>query len=299
MTENNHSTNKESPILACNRAEILKECVALIVYISRHGDVLPDDGKPEPAGSIEEDKSIIEAYKKLVTGVMTCNSSEATPMDWQTLVMAYTELTRFTYAQEGVNGRSVLDTLDGAMRIFDSGETAKPLRWWIPSCLSRLSCSLKRQHCPLLYAGLFLFTALTLELFTGWTGRVSDPSKLEGYLKYQYDFIIDLAPLLVPAVWGAIGACVYLMKRISDKLGKLAYEQSRQQGNGARILLGAVLGVVVVELMFPTHSETLAVGEVNLGPMVAAFAVGLSVKPIYAAFETLVEGLAERFSPKK
>lgn len=149
------------------------------------------------------------------------------------------------------------------------------------------------------YVILFLVAALALELLMGWAGREKAPDDLEGYLKYQYYIVIDLAHLLVPAFWGAIGACVYLMKRISDRLGKLAYEQSRQQGNGARILLGAILAVVMVEIIFSTESQSLTADDANLGPMALAFAVGLSIKPIYAAFEIMVEGVAKRFQTKK
>ena len=234
----------------------------------------------------------------LIKGVMTCNSPQATSEDWQTLVMAYTQVTCFTFEQEGVNGRSVLDTLGGKMRIFQT-ESKKPQRWWRLRLSSWLSCLLKPQHKPLRYVIFFLIAAMALELLTGWAGREKAPEELEGYFKIQYYVVIDLAHLLVPAFWGAIGACVYLMKRISDKLGKLAYEQSRQQGNGARILLGAILAVVMVEIIFSTQSQSMTAGDANLGPMALAFAVGLSIKPIYSAFETMVEGVAQRFKTKK
>lgn len=309
MIENDHSGKDEatnsgieqgqdqddamgSVFLTCNREEILKECTALIVYISRHGDVLLDDDGNAPVQELKD------AYERLIDGVMKCNNPDPTAEDWQTLINAYTEVTRYTYAKKGVNGRSVLDTLGGTMRVFQT-ETEKPQGRWQLRLPRWLSSSLKPQHKPMCYAIIFLLVALLLELLTGWSGRIDDPGKLEGVQKHLYNAIIDLAHILVPAFWGAIGSCVYLMKRISDKLGMLAYEQSRQKGIETRILLGAILAVVVVELMFPSHAQDLAMGEVNLGPMAVAFAVGLSIKPIYAAFETLVQGLAERFSPKK
>ena len=288
----------EPSVLAFNREEILKECAALIVYISRHGDVLPDKATDEAEISQKEIDEVKKAYEALIKGVMTCNRPEATSDNWQALVMAYTQVTRFTYAHKGVNGRSVLDTLGGTMQIFQA-ETEKPQRGRSLSGLLGLSRSPKRQNRLMWYAGTFLFFALVLELLTGWSGRIDDPSKLVGFWKHLYNATIDLAHILVPASWGAIGACVFLMKRISDKLGILAYEQSRQKGVETRILLGAILAVVMVEMIFPMHSQNLAVGDVNLGPMGLAFIVGLSIKPIYAAFETLVQGLAERFSPKK
>ena len=322
--EENHDDAAVTTLLACDRQEILKECAALIVYISRHGDVLPDneisneapdqaqDGlnqvEPNPDGTDTgqtnggntdgANKDIKKAYGTLIKGMMKCNSPQATSEDWQTLVMAYTQVTRFTYAQEGVNGRSVLDTLGGNMRIFQT-ESKKHKRWWQLRLPRWLSCLFKRQNRPLLYGGILLIAAFALQLLIGWAGRVTDPNTLTSFCKFLYYCVTDTAHLLMPALWGAIGACVYLMKRISDKLGKLAYEQSRQQGNEARILLGAVLAVVTVEIIFSTQSQSMAADDANLGPMALAFVVGLSIKPIYAAFETLVEGMAQRFQTKK
>ena len=322
--EESNGDTAVSALLACNHEEILKECAALIVYISRHGNVLPDNefnnkesneaqyelnqDETDPDGTDTREtnggdtdranKVINKAYGRLIEGMMKCNSPQATSEDWQTLVMAYTRVTRFTYEQEGVNGRSVLDTLGGNMRIFQT-ESKKPKRWWQFRIIRWLSCLLKKQNRPLLYGGILLFAAFVLQLLIGWAGRVTDPNTLTTFCKFVYYCVIDTAHLLMPALWGAVGACVYLMKRISDRLGKLAYEQSRQQGNEARILLGAILAVVTVEIIFSTQSQSMAADDANLGPMALAFAVGLSIKPIYAAFEALVEGMAERFETNK
>lgn len=296
--DKNNDDAIESVLLSCNREEILKECAALIVYISRHGDALTNKATDKGGPSQQKINEVKQAYEMLIEGVMKCNNTKATPDDWQKLVMAYTNVTRFTFAREGVNGRSVLDTLGGKMWIFQT-ESKKPQRWWRLRLPRWLFCSLKPQHKPMCYVILFLLAALALELLKNWAGRVSDPNILTGFYKLLYYCVIDLAHLMVPAFWGAIGACVYLMKRISDKLGKLAYEQSRQQGNGARILLGAILAVVMVEIIFSTQSQSMVAGDTNLGPMALAFGVGLSIKPIYAAFETMVEGVAQRFQTKK
>ena len=47
-----------------------------------------------------------------------------------------------------------------------------------------------------------------------------------------------------------------------------------------------------VQLFFPDFGETLAVGDITFGPPTAALTAGLAVKPIYAAFEALAEGIA-------
>ena len=89
------------------------------------------------------------------------------------------------------------------------------------------------------------------------------------------------------------------MKRITDRLATFAYEESRLKGYGTRIFLGAIFGVLVVQVFFPTHQENVALGDISLAPLTAAFVAGLGVKSIYAAFEALIEALAARMSGRR
>ena len=82
------------------------------------------------------------------------------------------------------------------------------------------------------------------------------------------------------------------MKLLSDKLSAFTYEEARLRGDGTRIFLGAILGVVVVMLFFPTFSEQMTMGELTFGPVATAFVAGFAVKSVYSAFERLVEGVA-------
>ena len=87
------------------------------------------------------------------------------------------------------------------------------------------------------------------------------------------------------------------MKRISDELFEFAYQQTRLQGYGSRICLGAilgVLGVLVVQLFLANGVQSSTVSDVTLTPLTLAFVAGLAVKPVYAAFEAVVEFLTTR-----
>ena len=99
--------------------------------------------------------------------------------------------------------------------------------------------------------GAIFLCALIIEVLVNWSARISDPSTLTGIKAIGYHFIGALSIFLVPAAWGGIGACVFLMKRISDKLFELAYEESRMCGIDTRIFLGAMLGVASVALALP------------------------------------------------
>ena len=120
-----------------------------------------------------------------------------------------------------------------------------------------------------------------------------------------------LSPLLIPALWGGVGACTFLAKHLSNRLSEQSYERVRQQGDVVRIFLGAMIGVFAVvvftdfgspvgELGPPAAGDTSG-GEtgaddpapIAMGPVVIAFPSGLAVKPIYAAIETLGQRLGE------
>ena len=240
--------------------KLIAEANALALYIARHGDTLPDTtGK--------------ELYAALLQAV--ANATPSCSADhWRTLMKTYAEVTAITYASRGVNGRTILDT-----------QTKSPSSW------RRLFAPRNRP----VTIGVVLFVfALLMEGLMSWVGRISDPGTLTGFHRFAYFSVGALSSFLVPAAWGGIGACVFLMKRLSDKLFDMAYEEARLRGDVTRIFLGAMFGVVIVVLVFPNFGEQIQLGEVNLIPATAAFVAGLGVKPVYAGFEAMSEGLASR-----
>lgn len=239
-------------------SELRQECEALIRYIARHGNLFDRSSELEAA------------YKALVDA--------AVGDDEKAMQNAYADATRHTQALAQVSGRSILDTW----------ETAAP---------RSLTGKLRKSHRRPLAFGVALFViALLLQTGVGFAGRVADPSSLGGFASLLYWLAKDLSALLLAAVWGGIGSCIFLMKKLSDRLSAMSYEKSRQKGDMARITVGAFLGVAVVELFFSEFAENLMAGELDFGPNLAALLAGLAVKPVYGAFETLAEALAERIS---
>ena len=100
-----------------------------------------------------------------------------------------------------------------------------------------------------LWLGFVLF-GLALVLEAGVFGRFVDEPVLR---------------LMMSTVWGGMGACVFLAKRISDRLAEMAYEDARMRGDGIRVFLGAMLGVVVVGLFFSGSGrpETVSIEELT------------------------------------
>lgn len=267
------------------RSELLRECEALVLFLGRYGSAFADaTGMPA-------------AMQNLADLVATMSGRVPTPTEWKNLVLAYSEVTKITYAKLGVNGRSILDTwgIDG---MFGRPTGAAGHVRGVSGALNWSEFSGRRKR-PLRFAACLAASALFLQWLVAWAGRVSDPKALEWYLVPGYGLATDLAPLLIPAAWGGMGACIFLMKKLSDKLGDFAFEEIRLKGDGTRIFLGAILGVAVVQIFFPSYSANLQVGEISFGPTTTAFVAGLGVKPIYAAFETVAESIAERITGKK
>lgn len=96
---------------------------------------------------------------------------------------------------------------------------------------------------------------------------------------------------IVPALWGALGACVYLLKTILDRASAMRFDGARMRGLGARVFLGALFGALLV------NAFQLQIGEVTTAGV--AFLGGLGVRAVYAAFEALVDGVHDRISPTR
>lgn len=193
-------------------------------------------------------------------------TSSPSAASWSMLMEAYAKVASVTYQKRGVNGRSVLDT--AAVRLWSAAY--RPL--WI---------------------GVVLFgIALVVH-------SVPHLLRPDGF---WVTLMGALNPLLIPALWGSVGACTFLAKHLSNRLSEQAYERVRQRGDIVRIFLGAMIGVFAVVVFTDfgaapgAGGTSAAPAPIAMGPVVIAFATGLAVKPIYAAIETLANSLASRLS---
>ena len=260
-------TDKQDDIVA------LDEVKALIRYVSRRGDIDPQ----------------AELVKPLAAAVR--DAETAPPADGDRNLVAvleqYTKLTALTYPSFGVNGRTILET---EIATGDKATARKKLgrRYgW------------RRYRASIIAIALFL-VAMALETLRVYFATRQDPNQLGDFLKLIYYLNFGTSHYLVPACWGGIGACVFILKRLSDSFGYHSFDYSRMHGDAARILLGGALGVVVVAIFFPDFSEPLQdVGGVRLGPATMAFLAGLSVRVVYEAFEQLVQFLSDKMTGKQ
>ena len=248
---------------------VVAEANALALYIARHGDaILLDQNDAERA-----------SYEDLLAAIAAVSTSQSGP-DWQRLMTTYARVTAITYEKKGVNGRTILDTCNDRPEAMFSSRIDF-LGTWLAR---KLRSVFTRRFRPVAIGVTLFLAALAIEVAMNPTIVPED--------HFWARLTTALAPLLFPALWGGIGACTFLMKRLSDKLFELSYEEARQRGEVVRVVLGAVIAVVATQLFTDFSSDTS-----RLPVMTTAFVAGLGVKPVYAAFESLIEGLAGRLGP--
>lgn len=248
-----------------NEAEKIAEAEAIVWFIASRGDLLGDDDAHR------------NAYKELQNAISAAKAG--TDENLNELLFAYSKVSAFTYAEQGVNGRTILDTQGRGARYKEKAGTSKAGGMFFQL--------LKPRNRPLLMGSILMLIVAIVEIVLLITG--SDNELIE-----THDTLTTAKILMIPSVWGAIGTCTYLMKKQSDRLSTFSFEEERARGIGTRLLLGAILGLIVVELT----SEGFGSSD-GFPVYLTAFLAGLGIKPVYAAIESLVEGLAARIKPPK
>ena len=262
------------PVQGPKRDKLIAEAEALVSYVAGHGATDPNvtDGA--------------ERLKELAEAVELANAeARPEPLDerWTRLVVAYERLASVTYAGRGVNGRTVLDTQG---RLACDGRSG-----WL-----RFLPRVKKRNMVVIMGLLLAAVGIGLEVLVELSRVPSGASAMSEEFKAALKAIGHFA---MPAAWGGLGACVFLAKRMSDKLYRMQYEEARTRGYGTRIFLGSTIGVVTASIAFPELDTQFMAGKTGLGPPAVAFVAGLSVKPVYAAFEALSDGIAARIAPPK
>ena len=99
-------------------------------------------------------------------------------------------------------------------------------------------------------------------------------------------------PVWASLVWGALGSCVYLLKRLTDFAAGGYFDCVKFQGWKTRVLLGGVLGFVVLEVF--QWSDVIEFSENEDSARLVAhtaipFLTGLMVRVVYGALEKVVD----------
>ncbi|MFC1684623.1 hypothetical protein ACFL0R_04010 [Pseudomonadota bacterium] len=98
---------------------------------------------------------------------------------------------------------------------------------------------------------------------------------------------------IAPFIWGGLGSCVFLLKRLSDLAAAGAFDPYKLQGWKTRIVLGAILGGI---MQFIYDPQSFSGGGLNLDANAVAFITGVGVRVVYGAIEKTVAVLAEKLN---
>lgn len=177
------------------------------------------------------------------------------------VIREYGKLTGITYDRFSVNGRSVLQSEKAAWR-----------SWAIIS-----------------YSLGFFFFAMGTEMLDLYFGDTPVPDA--GFYHGLSNVHSHVLTLLSPFFWGGLGACVYLLKKLSDFASEQKFDPVLLKGYQTRIWLGALLGAVVQYIFF--DAENITSTKVMFGANAVAFLSGVGVKVVYGAIEKTVASLGE------
>ena len=262
-----------------------EEAEALAWYFARHC----------PGGA---DEQATTAYGELVKALSATHANEDED-SYQKLMLAYHDLACYTFAAHEVHGKSILDA------------TRKPR--------SFVAAWIDKRRLPVVFGFIFFLVAVALQILEAWTESILGPdgavADAKGNSAESPEFLCakllaSCIPLLIPAAWGALGACTALAKRVSDRLSAMSFEDNRMQAFTARIFLGAALALVLDILLFvegmPAMSEGASQGtpaegsstSLGFGPIAGAFLAGLFVQHIYGTLETLIRRVSRAIIPE-
>ncbi|MFG6416998.1 hypothetical protein ACG02S_24180 [Roseateles sp. DC23W] len=178
------------------------------------------------------------------------------------IMVRYGQLTELT---KPVTGRSVMDTVGPSWKLL----------WPL-----YLTCAV------------ILVLVLANESLNLWIGEDPEPEDLAPAV-WIVNFHRYVLEVLEPFLWGALGSCVYLLKRLSDFTEARCYDETISSGWATRILLGAILGGVVQVIYDPT---TFTAGGLQLKAGALGFLTGVGVKVVYGAIEKTISVLGEKLN---
>lgn len=141
------------------------------------------------------------------------------------------------------------------------------------------------------WTGLFLAIVIANEVMKVWSADIVEPE--EGWLLHLINVRRYVLDVCAPFLWGALGSCVWLLKRLSDYAEARTFDRALSQGWMNRILLGAILGGIVQYLYDPTLFTS---SSFKLGASALGFLTGVGVKVVYGAIEKSIDIVASKLN---
>lgn len=105
------------------------------------------------------------------------------------------------------------------------------------------------------------------------------------------DMAVHYLKFFTPFFWGALGACVYILKKITDAAADNRFDLDKFQGWLTRASLGAVLGGIITFIV-----DESSFGEITLNTTALAFLAGLGTKVVYGGLQRLIQIIGEKMN---
>lgn len=174
------------------------------------------------------------------------------------MLSTYTHLTR---SLDGVNGRTLIHgrRLVGETRLF--------------------------------MATTFVFFLLSVGSLAmdSWIRAFGWPSS--GWIAAYGEAIIHVITYFTPFFWGALGAGVYILKRVTDAAAENLFDPDKFRGWLTRLTLGGILGGIITYVIDPG-----SLGTVELSLTAVAFLTGLGTRVVYGALMRLLQILSDKLN---
>jgi hypothetical protein len=243
----------------------------LLKKFSSKTDDLPDVAKPlsvnevtallnyAAENGIDPDGNTLAELAKAVETIRQ-SQQPPTPADMGSILTLYAKLAQKT---DNVNGRTLLGT-------------------------EQADSNLKVKFSVTLF---LVIIAISNEIMAAIFADM--PDEFEGGMLYLVNFRAYILEYLSPFLWGAIGACVYLLKNLYDIAAARKFDSRKQHGWYMRVLLGAIIAGAVY--YFFDFTGVVEEGKAVSGKAVA-FLVGIGVKVVYGGLERLIVLISDKLN---
>lgn len=201
------------------------------------------------------DKALINELSELTTDYGS-EEDKARKEELATkIIVAYTKLTEL---MDGVNGRNIL-----------AGR------------------NILRHTFVFMGGASFTFVFCILTLAVGEWVR-NEPIE---YTHLWTEVAVHVLTFFTPFLWGALGAYIQILKRITDFAAENRFDPYKFQGWITRLTLGAILGGTITYVIDPA-----AFGEVTLSATAIAFLTGMGSRVIYGGLQRIIQILGEKMN---
>jgi hypothetical protein len=101
--------------------------------------------------------------------------------------------------------------------------------------------------------------------------------------------LVFLSGYLLPMLYGLLGACAFVLRKLSDEIDKLSYANDARVRYSLRLNIGLLSGLAVGWFIKPGVGET---ALVSLSPLALAFVAGYGSDLFFVALDKIVQAFA-------